>query len=609
MKRRHAMPFGCELLCAGGARFRLWAPGAQAVTLRLQRHEGDPLDALATAIGDGWFEVEHPAARAGDRYQFVIDDGLAVPDPAARWNPQDVHGASAIVDPLAFDWQDTDWRGRPWHEVVLYELHVGTFSPEGTFAGAERRLDHLVDLGVTAIEIMPVADFPGTRDWGYDGALLFSPDAAYGTPEDLKRLVQAAHERGLMVFLDVVYNHFGPEGNYLYVYAKPFFTERHHTPWGGAIDFEGPASRTVRDFYVHNALYWLDEFHIDGLRLDAVHAIYDASRPDILVEIAAAVRAGPGAHRHVHLVLENDDNSARYLCRNADGSGCYDAQWNDDIHHALHVLLTGEREGYYADYADDPLAHLGRCLAEGFAYQGERSPYREGQLRGEPSADLPPTAFVSFLQNHDQIGNRAFGERLTALTRQEPLAAALAVVLLAPSPPLLFMGEEWGTTQPFLFFCDFEPTLAPQVTAGRRREFERFPRFRDEAVREQIPDPAAAATFTSSKLDWDECERAPGVEWLARYRGLLSLRRTEIVPRLQAMRAGGRWRRFQQHGLAVDWQLGDGSLLHLVCNLSEATITDVTPPRGRLLHTTHSSSVAGVCPPWSVFWLLEIPDG
>ncbi|MBL8541728.1 MAG: malto-oligosyltrehalose trehalohydrolase, partial [Betaproteobacteria bacterium] len=480
MRRRHAMPFGCELLPSGGARFRLWAPGARAVALRLHAAGEQPQEAAAAALGQGWFEAERGRARAGDRYQFVIDGDLAVPDPAARWNPEDVHGASAIVDPLAFDWQDTAWRGRPWHEVVLYEVHVGTFSPEGTFAGVEQRLDHLVALGVTAIEIMPVADFPGARDWGYDGALLFSPDAAYGTPDDLKRLVQAAHARRLMVFLDVVYNHFGPEGNYLYVYARQFFTERHHTPWGGAIDFEGPASRTVRDFYVHNALYWIEEFHIDGLRLDAVHAIYDASRPDILVEIAAAVRAGPGADRHVHLVLENDDNAARYLCRGGERDGCYDAQWNDDIHHALHVLLTGESEGYYADYADDPLAHLGRCLAEGFAYQGERSPYREGQPRGEPSAGLPATAFVSFLQNHDQIGNRAFGERLAALAAPERLAAAVAVVLLAPSPPLLFMGEEWGSTQPFLFFCDFEPTLAPQVTAGRRREFERFPRFRDE---------------------------------------------------------------------------------------------------------------------------------
>lgn len=601
------MPFGCELVPAGGARFRLWAPAAREVAVRLQGTGKDAHDLPAAPVGAGWFALEHPDARPGDRYHFVIDGRQAVPDPASRWNPSDVHGASAIVDPLAFDWQDGNWTGRPWHEVVLYELHVGTFTPEGTFAGVERRLDHLVDLGVTAVELMPVADFPGTRDWGYDGALLFAPDAAYGTPDDLKRLVQAAHARGLMVFLDVVYNHFGPEGNYLHLYAPQFFTDRYHTPWGIAIDFEGPASRAVREFYVHNALYWLEEFHFDGLRLDAVHAIYDGSRPDILSEIATAVRAGPGAKRHVHLVLENDDNRARHLCAQKAAGACYDAQWNDDIHHALHVLLTGDDEGYYADYADDALAHLGRCLAEGFAYQGERSRYRGGRQRGEPSTGLPATAFVSFLQNHDQIGNRAFGERLTVLARPEPLAAALAVLLLAPAPPLLFMGEEWGTRQPFLFFCDFEPGLAPKVTAGRRAEFARFPRFRDEAARTLIPDPSAPATFAASRLDWGECER--GAACLARYRQLLALRRTEIIPRLAGIREGGNSRRFQRHGLAVDWQLGDGTLLHLVCNLSDRALADVVPPRGRLIYATHPSSDSGACPPWSVAWWLETPDG
>jgi malto-oligosyltrehalose trehalohydrolase len=608
MKRRHAMPFGCELLPAGSARFRLWAPVAREVVVRLHDGSSNAQNLPAAPVGSGWFELEHPSVRAGDRYHFIID-GQAVPDPASRWNPDDIHGASAVVDPLAFDWQDAEWAGRPWHEVVLYELHVGTFTPAGTFAGVEQRLDHLVELGVTAIELMPVADFPGARDWGYDGALLFAPDAAYGTPDDLKRLVQAAHVRGLMVFLDVVYNHFGPEGNYLHLYAPQFFTERHHTPWGVAIDFDGPARRAVRDFYVHNALYWLEEFHFDGLRLDAVHAIHDTSQPDILEEIAAAVRAGPGASRHVHLVLENDDNRTRYLCPQAAGGACYEAQWNDDIHHALHVLLTGERDGYYADYADDPTAHLGRCLAEGFAYQGERSLYRDDRCRGEPSGALPATSFVSFLQNHDQIGNRAFGERLTVLARPAPLAAALAVVLLAPAPPLLFMGEEWGTTQPFLFFCNFEPSLAPAVTAGRRKEFAQFPRFRDQAARERIPDPSVPETFAASKLDWGECARGPGAECLARYRRLLALRRTEIVPRLAGMSTGGYYRRFQRHGLAVDWPLGDGTMLHLVCNLSDVELEAVVLPRGRMIYATHPSSGGGAFPPWSVAWLLEAPDG
>ena len=606
MKRRHAMPFGCELLPAGGARFRLWAPAAREVAVRLHG-SSDAQDFPAVAVGEGWFELEPLDVHIGDRYRFVIDGRQAVPDPASRWNPDDVHGASVVVDPASFDWQDTGWSGRPWHEVVLYELHVGTFTPEGTFAGVERRLDYLVRLGVTAIELMPVADFPGARDWGYDGALLFAPDAAYGTPEDLKRLVQAAHARGLMVFLDVVYNHFGPEGNYLHVYAPQFFTERHHTPWGMAIDFDGPASRTVRDFYVHNALYWLEEFHVDGLRLDAVHAIYNRSGDDILATIAAAVRAGPGANRHVHLVLENDDNQARHLCRKRAAGACYDAQWNDDIHHAFHVLLTGESDGYYADYADDPLAHLGRCLAEGFAYQGEQSGYRGGVERGEPSAGLPATAFVSFLQNHDQIGNRAFGERLTVLARPAPLAAALAVVLLAPAPPLLFMGEEWGTTRPFLFFCDFEASLAPKVTAGRRREFARLPRFRDEAARNLIPDPSSPLTFAASKLDWRECEHGPGAECLGLYRRLLALRRTEIVPRLAGMGGSGRYRLFQRHGLAVDWNLGDGSRLHLVCNLSDVRLADAVMPSGQTLYANEAAP--GSLLPWSVVWILESTNG
>jgi malto-oligosyltrehalose trehalohydrolase len=322
------------------------------------------------------------------------------------------------VDPGAFDWQDEGWPGRPWEEAVVYELHVGTFSPEGTFAGVERRLDYLASLGVTAIELMPVGDFPGRWSWGYDGVLPFAPDASYGRPEDLKRLVQAAHARGLMVLLDVVYNHFGPEGNYLHVFARDaFFTERHHTPWGAAINFDGPGAALVRRFFVDNALYWIEEYHFDGLRLDAVHAICDDSATHVLEEIAANVRAGPGRERQVHLVLENDANQSRFLARDANAGRAVTAQWNDDLHHALHAILTGEADGYYADYAAAPQAHLGRCLAEGFAYQGDASPYRRGKARGERSAHLPPGAFVGFLQNHDQVGNRAFtsGQRLSRL--------------------------------------------------------------------------------------------------------------------------------------------------------------------------------------------------
>ena len=383
MKTCHRMPFGAEVLDEGGVRFRLWAPGVESVVLQLDG-EGDQ---LMSAIGDGWFELRHPAARVGSRYQFRLPDGLRVPDPASRFNPDDVDGRSEVIDPVCFDWSDKRWRGRPWEEAVIYEVHVGTFSPAGTFSGVQERLDYLAELGVSAIEIMPVADFPGRRNWGYDGVLPFATDSAYGRPDDLKRLIDAAHQRGLMVLLDVVYNHFGPQGNYLHAYAPDFFNPRQATPWGAAINFAGPNSRPVRDFFIHNALYWVEEFHLDGLRLDAIHAIRDESSPDIVEEIAVALSQGPGRERHVHLVLENDRNQSHYLGRDAAGLPRQaSAQWNDDFHHVLHVLASGEIDGHYADYASDPARLLSRCLSEGFAYQGEPSPFRHDERRGETSS-------------------------------------------------------------------------------------------------------------------------------------------------------------------------------------------------------------------------------
>ena len=605
-QRAHSMPFGAEVLQEGGVRFRLWAPGVRQVDLCINDNIL-PMDFL----GDGWFHLIVYEAGPGTLYMYSIEDELKVPDPASRHQPADVHGPSEVVAPLSFEWEDVGWKGRSWEETVLYELHVGAFSPLGTFKGVCSYLDYLVDLGVTAIELMPVADFPGKRNWGYDGVLLFAPDSCYGRPEDLKVLVQTAHQKGLMVFLDVVYNHFGPEGNYLHAYARDaFFTGRHHTPWGDAINFDGENSRTVRDFFIHNALYWLEEYHIDGLRLDAVHAIRDDSMPDILEELAEVIRQSLGGDRQVHLLLENDDNAARYLRRDSKGRPrWYTAQWNDDIHHALHCLLTGESEGYYCDYADYPAVHLGRCLAEGFAYQGEPSRYRNGAGRGEPSRELPPTAFVSFLQNHDQVGNRAFGERITNLAGEQAIRAALSVLLLAPSPPLLFMGEEFGCRQPFPFFCDFGPELAASVSQGRRMEFAKFTAFREPAAREHIPDPNDLETFKSAILDWDCLDQPVHREWLCFYKRLLALRRQKILPLLRGMGIqGSLFRLLGPRTVVAEWSLDADATLILLANFGDEKAVCPEGREGALLFQTGTvpkELAQGFLPPWYVGWFLN----
>jgi malto-oligosyltrehalose trehalohydrolase len=594
------MPFGAAVYADGSVLFRLWAPAAPAVVLRLEDDEQIRRLPMRPQ-GDGWHRLRTRLARPGSRYRFELA-GLAVPDPASRFNPDDVHGPSQVVDPRAFEWRDVGWRGRPWAEAVLYELHVGTFSPEGTFAGVTQRLDYLRRLGVTAIELMPVADFAGRRNWGYDGVLPFAPESRYGRPEDLKILVQEAHRRRLMVLLDVVYNHFGPEGNFLGAYAPEFFDARHATPWGEGINFDGPGSRQVRDFFIHNALYWLEEFHLDGLRLDAVHAIRDSSRPDFLSELAAAVHRGPGRARKIHLVLENVINEARRLARDASGNPRqYTAQWNDDFHHAMHVLLTGERDGRFADFADDPLRHLGRCLAEGFAYQGEVSPYHGHRRRGEPSADLPPAAFINALQTHDQVGNRAYGERFHRLVPDEALRTALAVLLLAPSPPLLFMGEEFAAAQPFLFFCDFPPALAASVRAGRN---EVFRRGGSPPADRPLPDPNDPGSCSASRLSWRDCERPPHGEWLEFYRHLLAIRRRQNARLAKVIAGATRWRRLGPAALAVAWRMEDGGTLHLVANLGEHPCAEAPLPKGRIIYRSRNlTAVRGSLPPWSVAWI------
>ncbi|MFN2309018.1 MAG: malto-oligosyltrehalose trehalohydrolase [Gammaproteobacteria bacterium] len=611
MKRHHHMPFGAEPLSDGHIRFRLWAPTVQHVDVCLENPAGDCELVPLTVEPGGWHGGITARATVGSRYCYRLADGMSVPDPASRWQPDDVHCASEVFDPRSFEWQDDDWRGCPWEEAVIYELHVGSFTPQGTFTAVRDRLAYLADLGITAIELMPVADFPGRRNWGYDATLPFAPDSRYGHPDELKALVQAAHGQHLMVFLDVVYNHFGPEGNYLQRYAPAFFSQRHHTPWGAALNFDGPESRVVRDFFIHNALYWLEEYHFDGLRLDAVHEIQDDSHPDILDELAAAVAAGPGRHRHVHLILENDANAARYLDRAGDGRPrAYVAQWNDDFHHACHVLLTDETQGYYRDYADDPLNHLARCLCEGFSYQGQASAYREGQPRGEPSGQLPPTAFVAFLQNHDQIGNRAFGERLTALAPPAAMRAATALLLLAPATPLLFMGQEWGTRRPFPFFCDFAAELAVAVTEGRRQEFAAFPAFRDPNARARIPDPMAEATYASAVLDWAEPETPECHAWLTLHRDLLRLRRDWIAPRLHLV-VQARWGPLDGRALSVVWRWQNGERLTLLANLAGTDTSGAPRPEGDCLYATHPSLVVDSVslPAWGLAWYLHQQTG
>lgn len=591
-------------MTSDGIRFALWAPSAEQVHLVV-----DDTELPMTAEGSGWHHLLSKDAHAGMRYGFKIDGKLVVPDPASRFQPNDVHGRSQVVDPQSYTWSQASWTGRPWEETVLYELHVGTATQEGTYAALMSKLEGLRDLGVTAIELMPIAEFPGERNWGYDGVLPYAPDAAYGNPDDLKRLIDRAHQLGLMVFLDVVYNHFGPSGNYLHAYAKEFFTDRHPTPWGAGINVDGEDSRNVRDFFIHNALYWLEEYQLDGLRFDAVHAIVDDSKPHFLEELATRIRkAFP--ERHVHLVLENEANQARWLERQGNGSPhLHTAQWADDIHNAWHALLTGESEGYYHDYADSPLRHLGRALAEGFAYQGDPSPHQQGKMRGEPSAHLPPSAFVSFLQNHDQVGNRAFGERLSHLIPAERLELAQAIFLLSPQIPMLFMGEEWAASSPFQFFVDFEsePDLAKAVRDGRRGEFKHFKAFSDPEMAQRIPDPTLRTTFERSKIDWTEAERPPHRDILERTRLLLEIRQKEIVPLLKGSYNGSSYCVTSNSLLDVTWRFSNGSL-RLTASFGSDPINETLKPESRLLWSSRTVSSADgniQLQPWTGILLKE----
>lgn len=549
--------WGAEILADDSVRFRVWAPGQQHITLRLADNDTAMLDA-----GDGWFELQVSGVAPGAEYNFVLDDGTVVPDPAARAQKADVNGPSLVVDPQSYRWQHTEWQGRPWHETVVYEMHIGTFTPEGTFQAAIAKLPWLAELGITQLEVLPVSQFGGNRGWGYDGVLLYAPHAAYGSPDDFKAFIDAAHAHGLSVVLDIVLNHFGPEGNYLPLLAPAFFHQERMTPWGAGIAYDVDA---VRRYIVEAPLYWLQEFNLDGLRFDAIDQIEDSSSKHALIEIAERIRQDI-PERPIHLTTEDCRNVIFLHPRDKQGNApLFTGEWNDDFHNAVHVFATGETHAYYEDFADVPEKLVARVLTEGFAYQGELSP-QSGQRRGVPSASQPPVAFVDFIQNHDQVGNRAQGDRLISLAGSDRTKVLLATLLLSPHIPLIFMGEEYGETNPFLFFTDFHGDLAKAVREGRAKEFTGH-----AGHDEEVPDPNAEQTFTRSKLDWDKLQTSEGQSWLALTRELLALRQQYIVPLLaDAGGNSGKVLATAEGFVAVSWHFPQGEL-SLALNIGKQT--------------------------------------
>jgi maltooligosyltrehalose trehalohydrolase len=577
------LPIGAQPDVAG-TRFSVWAVDRQRIEVVL--YEGNTMTAAYPLASDSGVHTGYVmGARAGVRYAYRLDGGDVRPDPASRFQPEGVHGPSQVVDPAAFAWTDGDWRGLSLEDLIIYELHVGTATPEGTFDALIDRLDDIRNLGVTAIEIMPVADFPGERNWGYDGVNLFAPARAYGGPEGLRRLVNAAHTHGLAVILDVVYNHLGPDGNYLRQFSQAYFTDQHHTPWGEALNFDGPGSEHVRAFFIANALYWAHEYHIDGLRLDATHAIIDDSPTHILAELAARVRESLPADRHFLLIAENENNDPNLIreprtenqeptsMSEFSGPGSrfpigLDGVWADDFHHQIRVALAGDRDGYYADYSGSA-ADIATTLRQGWFYIGQDSPHLK-RPRGAPADDVPPIRFVYCIQNHDQIGNRALGERLNHDIGLDAYRAASALLLLAPYTPLLFMGQEWAASSPFLYFTDHNPELGRLVTEGRRKEFAHFTAFSGE----QVPDPQARETFLRSKLLWEERETLPHIGVLRLYHDLLRLRRTLPVLRERS-----------RESFAVT-PIGDTALaLRRTGPALEDTLLLIVNLRGNLRHT------------------------
>lgn len=565
---KYRLPFGANLV-DDGVEFRVWAPGHESADVVIYGPDAEEVIPLHSD-GEGWFAGRVEGAGAGTRYKYRMDAGDAFPDPASRSQPDGVHEPSEVVDPSAFTWTDGGWKGVPLEDLVIYELHVGTFTAEGTFDAAIEKLPQLAALGVTAVEPMPVASFPGARNWGYDGVSLYAPDASYGGPDALRRFVDAAHAHGLAVILDVVYNHLGPEGNYLpAVTSGHYFTERHHTPWGAAVNYDGRDAKPVREFVIHNALHWAHEYHVDGLRLDATHTILDDSPVHVLAEMAGRVRASLGPHRHFVFIAEDERNECRVVLPRSEGGLGLSAVWADDFHHQVRRLLAGDHESYFADYAGT-VGEIVHTLRRGWFYEGQESK-NHGVARGTPADGLPPAAFVHTIQNHDQVGNRALGERLHHQIPGASYRAAVALLLLSPYTPLLWMGQEWAATAPFLYFTDHPEELGKLVTEGRRKEFGKFSAFADPATLERIPDPQCEETFTRSKLEWAERDRPPHAGILALHRALLHLRRAHPALRRRA-RDSFSVAQLGDDALAMRRTGDDGAAVLLVASFGESPL-------------------------------------
>ena len=562
---------GANPIAGGGVHFAVWAPKAKRLRVVIEggtrpgEYELDP-------AGDGVWETVVGDAGPGTRYRYRLDEEeTPVPDPCSRFQPEGVHGPSEVVDPAAHEWRDEGWSGPAMPDYIIYELHIGTFTDEGTFDAAIAKLDALKELGVSAIEIMPVAEFPGARNWGYDGVALYAPHSAYGGPEGLKRLVDAAHAAGLAVLLDVVYNHVGPEGNYLPKYG-PYFTDYYKTPWGPAVNYDGSDSEHVRRFVIDNAVYWITEYHLDGLRLDAVHGIYDFGAKHLLQELTEAVHA-QAAHlgRRAVVIAESDLNDPKLLRPSSRGGFGMDAQWADDLHHALHATLTGEQVGYYADFPNG-VADVAVAFEQRFVYAGQFAKHRR-RRHGAPAMDVPADRFVVCMQNHDQVGNRAAGERISTLASFERQKAGAALYILSPYVPMLFMGEEWGETNPFQYFVSHgDEELVDAVREGRRKEFESF------GWGDDVPDPQSEETFRRSKLDWSRAGNGPHAALRALYRELLALKRSE-----RALRPGDAlvrvWHDAGEQWIVMELVPAAGSAIAIACNLADAP-RDVSLPGG-----------------------------